>query len=108
MAAVTSRTEAAKLLLDAGANPNLHAKSNVVTDMLDGGVKLWGETPLHFAAAYGDEEMIRAMLAGGSRQDGDEHSRRDAARVRRSPSTAAKPSEPSEVIARSRANTRSR
>jgi ankyrin repeat protein len=29
-------------------------------------VKLWGETPLHFAAAYGDEEMVQAMLAAGA------------------------------------------
>jgi ankyrin repeat protein len=29
-------------------------------------VKLWGEAPLHFAAAYGDEEMIQALLAAGA------------------------------------------
>jgi uncharacterized protein len=62
MAAVASQTAAAKVLLDAGADPNLHAKSGVATSMFDGSVKLWGETPLHYAAAYGDEEMIQAML----------------------------------------------
>jgi ankyrin repeat protein len=27
---------------------------------------MWGETPLHFAAAFGDEEMIQAMLLAGA------------------------------------------
>jgi ankyrin repeat protein len=66
MAAVTGRTAAAKMLLDAGADPNRHAQSGVATDMFDGNVKLWGETPLHYAAAYGDEEMIQAMLSAGA------------------------------------------
>lgn len=69
MAAATSHTEAARMLLDAGTDPNAHAGSDVGTDMFDGGVKLWGETPLHFAAAYGDEEMIRAMLSRGADKD---------------------------------------
>jgi cytohesin len=34
--------------------------------MFDGNVKLWGETPLHYAAAYGDEEMIQAMLSAAA------------------------------------------
>ena len=62
MAAVAGRTAAARVLLDAGADPNLHARSGVATSMFDGSVKLWGETPLHYAAAYGDAEMIQAML----------------------------------------------
>jgi cytohesin len=66
MAAVTARTPAADALLKAGADPNLHAKSGVTTDMFNGGVMLWEETPLHFAAAYGDETMIRAMLDAGA------------------------------------------
>ena len=57
---------AARMLLDAGADPNLHARSGVATDMFNGNVKLWGETPLHYAAAYGDEEMIQAMLLAGA------------------------------------------
>ncbi len=69
MAAVAGRTETAQLLLDAGADPDRHAASGVVTDMLDGGVKLWAETPLHLAAAYGDEAMVRAMLAAGADRD---------------------------------------
>jgi ankyrin repeat protein len=66
MAAATGKTAAARMLLDAGADPNLHAGSGVGTDMFDGNVKLWGETPLHYAAAYGDEEMIQAMLSAGA------------------------------------------
>jgi ankyrin repeat protein len=66
MAAVARQTASARMLLDAGADPNLHAKSGVGTSMFDGNVKLWGETPLHYAAAYGDEEMIQAMLQAGA------------------------------------------
>lgn len=74
MAAVANQEAAAKVLLDAGADPNQHAKSGVATSMFDGGVKLWGETPLHYAAAYGDEEMIQAMLlAGGDRTAQNTH-----------------------------------
>lgn len=39
-AAVAGRTEAAELLLGAGADPNVNAKSGVVTDLFDGGVRL--------------------------------------------------------------------
>jgi uncharacterized protein len=67
MAAVANQSAAAGALLDAGADANLHVKSGVATSMFDGGAKLWGETPLHYAAAYGDEEMIQAML--GARAD---------------------------------------
>jgi ankyrin repeat protein len=66
MAAVARQTAAATMLLDAGADPNLHALSGVGTSMFDGHVKLWGETPLHYAAAYGDEEMVRAMVQSGA------------------------------------------
>jgi ankyrin repeat protein len=66
MAAVANQSAAARALLDAGADPNLHANSGVATSMFDAGVKLWGESPLHYAAAYGDEEMIHAMLEAGA------------------------------------------
>src|SRR5690348_7871800 len=56
MAAVTGKTAAARMLLDAGADPNRHVQSDATTDMFSGNQKMWGETPLHFAAAYGDEE----------------------------------------------------
>jgi uncharacterized protein len=74
MAAVANKSAAAKLLLDAGADPNLHAKRGVESNMFDGHVRLWSETPLHFAAAYGDEEMIQAMLlAGADREAPNSH-----------------------------------
>ena len=57
------------MLLDAGADPNGRAGSGVVTDMFNGNVKVWGETPLHYAAAYGDEEMIQAMLSAGANRE---------------------------------------
>ena len=66
MAAVTGRTAAVRILLDARADPNLHVKSGMVTSMFDGNAKMWGETPLHYAAVYGDEEMIQAMLLAGA------------------------------------------
>jgi uncharacterized protein len=64
MAAVKNRTEAAKLLIQAGANVNQCTHADVSTDMIEG--KLWGETPLHFAAAYGDLETIEALLAAAA------------------------------------------
>ena len=74
IAAVARQTAAITVLLDAGANPNLHVKSGAATSMFDGNVKLWGETPLHYSAAYGDEEVIRAMLqAGADRQAPNAH-----------------------------------
>ena len=69
MATVARQTMAAKVLLDAGADPNLHVKSGMATSMFDGNTKMWGETSLHFAAAYGDEEMIQAMLLAGADPD---------------------------------------
>lgn len=66
MAAVQARSAAAEMLLRAGADPNLHAKSGVTTDMFNGGVMLWAETPLHYGAAYGDETMVQAMLDAGA------------------------------------------
>src|SRR5687767_10317410 len=66
MAAVANQVAAARVLLDAGSDPNRHARSGVATSLFDGNVKLWGETPLHYAAAYADEEMIQAMLRAGA------------------------------------------
>src|SRR5262245_17766368 len=74
MAAVAGRTAAVKELLDGGAVPNMSVRSGVVTHMLDGGAKVWGESPLNYAAAYGDEEMARAMLlAGADKQAANAH-----------------------------------
>ena len=59
-------TECVKLLLTAGANPNVPTKVNVETPSLASGTTVCGETPLHFAAAFGDEEMVRALVEAGA------------------------------------------
>ena len=55
-----------RLLLKAGANTNVHTKVNVVTPSLASGTTVCGETPLHFAAAFGDEEMVRLLIDAGA------------------------------------------
>jgi len=64
MAAVKNQTEAAKLLIRAGADLNRRTNVGVSTDMIED--QLYGETPLHFAAAYGDRDMIEAMMTAGA------------------------------------------
>ncbi len=58
--------DCARLLLSAGANPNVKAKSGVPTDRYYRDTRLVGETPLHLAAAYGGEDMIRCLLEAGA------------------------------------------
>ena len=65
-AAVKAQTPAAIRLLAAGADPNIHANVGKESDMFNADVRLWGETPLHFAGAYGDVDMVRAMLEAGA------------------------------------------
>ncbi|MBT4099213.1 MAG: ankyrin repeat domain-containing protein [Gemmatimonadetes bacterium] len=55
-----------RLLLAAGANPNVQAKSGVATDRYYRDTRLVGETPLHLAAAFGNEAMIRCLLDAGA------------------------------------------
>lgn len=54
--------ECMELILKAGANPNVKAKSNVETITYYRDTKVIGETPLHLAAAYGSKEMIELLL----------------------------------------------
>lgn len=65
-AAIANAGEAARILIHAGADVNARVNSGVGTHLLGGGAKLWGETPLHFAAAYADRELIEALLAAGA------------------------------------------
>ena len=51
-----------KLLLTAGAHPNVKAKSGIPTSTYYRDIKVVGETPLHLAAAYGSKEMIETCL----------------------------------------------
>jgi ankyrin repeat protein len=59
-------TECVRLLLEAGADPNAQAAVGVETDNFWRDICVVGETPLHRAAAYGDEEMIRLLIEGGA------------------------------------------
>jgi len=59
-------TESLILLLEAGANPNVKTKVNVVTESMAAGTTVIGETPLHWAAAFGSQKMIKLFLEAGA------------------------------------------
>jgi ankyrin repeat protein len=61
-----ARAECIRLLLEAGADPNRKTKVGVTSINFEGSVPTVGETPLHRAAAYGDEATIRRLLAAGA------------------------------------------
>jgi ankyrin repeat protein len=65
-AAVANAVEGARVLIHAGADVNAHVNNDAGTHLFSGGAKLWGETPLHFAAAYADRELIEMLLAAGA------------------------------------------
>ncbi|MBL8779481.1 MAG: ankyrin repeat domain-containing protein [Alphaproteobacteria bacterium] len=55
-----------KLLLEAGANPNIATKLNAQTGAFMRDVRTKGETPLHRAAAFGSERAISLLLENGA------------------------------------------
>jgi ankyrin repeat protein len=55
-----------KVLLAHGANPNCATKPHVETGGFMRDVRTKGETPLHRAAAFGDEESIQMLLDAGA------------------------------------------
>jgi uncharacterized protein len=55
-----------KVLLAHSANPNAATKSNVETGGFMRDCRTKGETPLHRAAAFGDEEAIQLLLDAGA------------------------------------------
>lgn len=55
-----------KLLLDAGADPNVATKPDVETGAFMRDVRTKGETPLHRAAAFGSEEAITLLRERGA------------------------------------------
>ena len=57
---------AARLLLDAGANPNAKAAVGIATSVYYRDITVIGETPLHRAAAYCDGEMIQMLIEAGA------------------------------------------
>lgn len=60
------RNAAIKVLLSHGANPNLATKPGVETGSFMRDCRTKGETPLHRAAAFGDDEAIRLLLNAGA------------------------------------------
>ena len=58
-----------RVLLAHGANPNSFTKPNVETGGFMRDCRTKGETPLHRAAAFGDEEAIQLLLDGGAQLD---------------------------------------
>lgn len=57
-----SRNLVMKVLLAHGANPNVHTKPGVETGCFMRDCRTKGETPLHRAAAFGDEEAVQLLL----------------------------------------------
>ncbi|HEY2457866.1 MAG TPA: ankyrin repeat domain-containing protein [Candidatus Acidoferrum sp.] len=58
-----------EVLLARGANPNCATKKNVETAGFMRDCRTKGETPLHRAAAFGDEEAIQLLLDAGAAID---------------------------------------
>jgi len=58
-----------KVLLANGANPNCRTKPSVETGSFMRDCRTKGETPLHRAAAFGDEEAIQMLLDAGAAID---------------------------------------
>lgn len=57
------------VLLARGADPNRATKPGMETGGFMRDVRTRGETPLHRAAAFGDEEAIKALLEAGAKPD---------------------------------------
>ena len=58
-----------KVLLARGANPNCATKSSVETGGFMRDCRTKGETPMHRAAAFGDEEAVQLLLDAGAKID---------------------------------------
>lgn len=58
-------TECVALLLRAGVDPNGKTKQGVETDSFYH-VTVYSETPLHWAAAYGDEATVKMLIDAGA------------------------------------------
>jgi|SRR5579859_170532 len=64
-----SRNLVMKVLLAHGANPNVQTKPGVETGCFMRDCRTKGETPLHRAAAFGDEEAVQMLLDAGAAID---------------------------------------
>jgi uncharacterized protein len=58
-----------EVLLAHGADPSRAARAGVETDAFMRDARTRGETPLHRAAAFGSEHVIRRLLDAGARRD---------------------------------------
>ena len=58
-----------KVLLAHGANPNCATKNSVETGSFMRDCRTKGETPMHRAAAFGDEEAVQLLLDAGTKID---------------------------------------
>jgi ankyrin repeat protein len=58
-----------KILLANGANPNCVTKPSVETEAFMRDIRTRAETPLHRAAAFGNEQTIQMLLDAGARVD---------------------------------------
>jgi ankyrin repeat protein len=65
----TAHNLVVKVLLAYGANPNAATRHSMVTGCFMRDCRTKGETPLHRAAAFGDEEVIQDLLNAGAKID---------------------------------------
>jgi uncharacterized protein len=64
-----------KVLLEAGADPNLPTKSSVESGAFMRDCRTRGETPLHRAAAFASAETIQLLLDAGAKLDAKDSNR---------------------------------
>lgn len=65
----TAHNRVMRVLLAHGADPNRAAKDGAETSGFMRDVRTCGETPLHRAAAFGDEEAIKMLIDAGAKID---------------------------------------
>lgn len=58
-----------KVLLARGADPNLHAADGIETEGFMRDARTKGETPLHRAAAFGNETTVKMLMGAGAQRE---------------------------------------